>query len=114
MPMKRHLYPAEWEAISAAIRERAGNRCEWPDCGVENGALVMGKRGRPYKIVLTVAHLNHDPADCRPENLAAWCQPHHLRYDAQHHARNAAGTRRQRQIDRGQGTLFEWEGGVTA
>lgn len=45
-------------------------------------------------IVLTVAHLNHQPEDCRPENLAAWCQRHHLAYDLEHHQRNAYATRR--------------------
>lgn len=45
-------------------------------------------------IVLTVAHLNHEPEDCRPENLAAWCQRHHLAYDLEHHQRNAYATRR--------------------
>ncbi len=31
-----------------------------------------------YRVVLTVAHVgNPDPADCRPENLAALCQPCH-------------------------------------
>ena len=45
-------------------------------------------------IVLTVAHLNHTPEDCRPENLAAMCQRHHLAYDAAHHASNAYMTRR--------------------
>lgn len=44
-------------------------------------------------IVLTVAHLNHDPADCRPENLAAMCQRHHLAYDQQHHNETAYATR---------------------
>jgi hypothetical protein len=35
---------------------------------------------RLYRAVLTVAHVaNHDPADCRPENLAALCQPCHHR-----------------------------------
>ena len=48
------------------------------------------------KIVLTVAHLNHDESDSRPENLAHLCQRHHLRLDAKHHARNAARTRRNR------------------
>lgn len=46
------------------------------------------------KIILTVAHLNHDESDCRDENLAHLCQRHHLRLDAKHHARNAARTRR--------------------
>ena len=45
-------------------------------------------------IVLTVAHLNHQPEDCRTENLAAWCQRHHLAYDLEHHQRNAYATRR--------------------
>ena len=48
--MNRARYPKDWEAISASIRERAGNRCEWPGCGVEQGATVRGKRG-PYKVV---------------------------------------------------------------
>ena len=45
-------------------------------------------------IVLTVAHLNHEPEDCRPENLAAMCQRHHLAYDHDHHRANAQATRR--------------------
>ena len=56
-------------------------------------------------VVLTVAHLNHQPEDCgepgdRP-NLKAWCQRCHLTYDAEHHKINAARTRRDRspQID---------------
>lgn len=32
--------------------------------------------------MLTTAHLNHKPEDCRPENLKAWCQLHHNAYDA--------------------------------
>lgn len=49
---------------------------------------------RPIVIVLTVAHLNHQPEDCRPENLAAMCQRHHLAYDHNHHRANAQATRR--------------------
>ncbi len=49
---------------------------------------------RPLVIVLTVAHLNHQPEDCRPENLAAMCQRHHLAYDHDHHRANAQATRR--------------------
>jgi len=50
----------------------------------------------PIVIVLTVAHLNHDPSDCRPENLRAMCQRHHLAYDAEHHRASAQATRRAR------------------
>jgi len=57
------------------------------------------------KVALTVAHLNHDTTDNRPENLKAMCQRCHLRYDAKHHARSAAETRRRRRIDAGQITM---------
>ena len=36
-PENRRRYPKNWPQISAAIRERAGNKCE--DCGIQNGAL---------------------------------------------------------------------------
>ena len=49
---------------------------------------------RPIVIVLTVAHLNHEPEDCRPENLAAMCQRHHLAYDAHHHKQTSYSTRK--------------------
>lgn len=82
-------YPPDWPDISARIRfERAGNRCEgspgfYPDCRAENGKPhpVTGS-----KVVLTVAHLNHTPEDCRDENLMAMCQRCHLTYDAKHKA----------------------------
>lgn len=58
---------------------------------------------KPIVIVLTVAHLNHQPEDCRPENLAAMCQRHHLAYDHVHHQTNAQATRRAKV---GQAELF--------
>lgn len=48
------------------------------------------------QIVLTIAHLDHQPENCDPENLRAWCQMHHLRHDAKHHAETARATRRER------------------
>ena len=47
-------------------------------------------------IVLTIAHLDHQPENCDPANLRAWCQMHHLRHDAKHHAETARTTRRER------------------
>lgn len=41
---------------------------------------------RIFRIVLTVAHLNHDETDCRMENLAHLCQRCHNRHDAPHRA----------------------------
>ena len=50
--------------------------------------------GKMVGIVLTIAHLDHTPEHNDPENLRAWCQRCHLRYDAKHHAINARITRR--------------------
>ena len=48
----------------------------------------------PIVIVLTVAHLDHQPENCEPDNLRALCQRHHLAHDREHHLANAQATRR--------------------
>lgn len=82
-------YPADWPMISRAIRARSNGICEgspghYPDCRAVNGEPhpVTGS-----KVVLTVAHLDHQPENCAEDNLMAMCQRCHLTYDAQHHAR---------------------------
>lgn len=39
------------------------------------------------RVILASAHLNHDPGDNRPHNLAALCQRCHMRHDASEHRR---------------------------
>lgn len=51
---------------------------------------------RVTRVVLASAHLNHDPGDNRPRNLAALCQRCHMRHDAGEHRR-----RRRRNAFRG-------------
>ncbi len=48
---------------------------------------------RPILVVLTTAHLDHNPGNNDDANLRAFCQLCHLRYDRHEHARNAAATR---------------------
>lgn len=101
MPMQRDLYPPDWEEIARRVKDTAGWRCE--ECGRQ-----CRRPGVPldtHRRTLTVAHLNHDPADCRPENLRALCAGCHLRYDAGMHARKAAATRLRAQERRGQTAL---------
>lgn len=52
--------------------------------------------GRMVDVVLTIAHLDHVPENCADDNLRAWCQRCHLRYDQQHHQANAQATRKSR------------------
>lgn len=64
-----------------------GLRHTWPRPGERawcNGWTSY--RLRIIRIVLTVAHINHDPTDNCPENLKALCQRCHNRLDAQHRA----------------------------
>ncbi|MBM3744188.1 MAG: hypothetical protein FJW34_00150 [Acidobacteria bacterium] len=117
MPIRRDLrrfYGAEWRTvIRPRILARARNRCE--RCGVPDRietiragsawfeahysrwfdhrrrvASPLARAVRTVRVVLTVAHLNHDPADNRDENLAALCQWCHLHYDAPHHKETRA------------------------
>ncbi len=115
----RRYYPIDWPQISQWVRfERARGRCEhcgrphmhrvrclpdgsWYD---EGGRVWRNGRGsealwpdlvdrthtRVTKVVLAAAHLDHDPANNRPDNLRSLCQraprpaaapharPHHL------------------------------------
>jgi hypothetical protein len=144
MPVDKSKYSADWKQISAAIREREGNRCKV--CGVPNHAYIVRssedseryiifdmqeavytwpdgswirmselpdefQENKHVKVVLTVAHLNHDTTDNSDSNLAALCQLHHLRHDAQFHAQNAKRTRADKReqaiAETGQGRLFE-------
>jgi hypothetical protein len=110
-PENKGRYPRDWKAISLRIREREGQCCKfckapnyeliyrpdktsqwvlWPE-GMESEALSMDGY-KPVKVILTVAHLNHQPEDCSDDNLAALCQKCHLNYDALHHKANARQT----------------------
>ena len=98
MPIKkelRHLYPKNWKEIRAKILERADNKCEF--CGVEDHSWrISWRQGVPndsIKVILTIAHLDHDPTNNDPSNLRALCQRCHNRYDAKHRAANRSHTR---------------------
>ncbi len=105
-------YPHNWPQISLAIRSRAEGRCECSgQCGLHRGRRCEELNGEPAKwargkVMLTVAHLNHAPEDCREENLAAMCQTCHLRYDRLQHGEASARTRDEKRRA-GQGALFE-------
>lgn len=91
------------------VRERSGGRCECAgECGRGHEGRCAATDGAPHpvtgsRVVLTTAHLNHTPEDCRLENLRHMCQACHLSLDRHHHAANARATRRAR---RASGDLF--------
>ena len=121
-PENRDRYPADWKQVRERILKRASYRCEWPGCKAEHRAqgywrddvwMPMpsslleagykpgdiapcsddGSMLKIIRIVLTIAHLDHQPEHCDDANLRAWCQRHHLAYDAEHHRISAYMTR---------------------
>lgn len=114
-PENKHRYPRNWPAIRARIRARAGNCCE--RCGVRNhawgwrdadgvfhpaGERVVGvmddswHERKCFRIVCTVAHLDHVPEHCADENLLFLCQRCHLAHDRLQHAQSRYMTLRAR------------------
>lgn len=79
--------------------ERAGGQCECEgECGHDHGGRCEARHGEPHpvtgsKVILTTAHRNHMPEDCRDEAIFAACQRCHLSHDREHHKREAAITR---------------------
>lgn len=119
MPVDYSNYPPDWKTvIRPRILKRAGNCCEW--CHLPNYGIALSKErtllvdpqpyaqarenvgfyhepgDRAFVVVLTIAHLDHDTANNKDDNLAALCQRCHLTHDAQLHATNARKTREAR------------------
>lgn len=101
MPIDYRNYPPNWSSeIRPAILLRAGNACEgspqYPGCRARN------RHRHPVTgsvVVLTVAHLDHDPSYNEAHNLRAWCQRCHLTYDATLHAARAKKTKLRREFN---------------
>ena len=88
-PENLSLYPPEWPKIREEILARANRCCEgspaYPDCRAADREAhpVTGS-----KVVLTIAHLDHNPTNNDPSNLRAWCQKCHNTYDSRQRAAN--------------------------
>jgi len=100
-------YPKNWKEIRARILKRAKNRCECEgECGLHtttgrcielNGYPAEYARG---KIVLTIAHLDHDEEnhDVKDDRLKALCQRCHLRYDVPEKKKRRFNKKHKKQI----------------
>ena len=123
MPIKKEnkkLYPKNWKEIREQILSRANNKCEF--CGVknhsvgyrdENGDFIesIGMQQEAdeldgkklFGIVLTIAHLDHNPQNNNLDNLRALCQKCHNNYDIEHRKQTRKQTLAQQ---KGQMKLF--------
>jgi hypothetical protein len=78
-------------------RDDAGQEAAWPD-------IVDYAGVAPRQVILSAAHLDHDPQNSRAGNLAALCQRCHLAHDRPEHAKRRRVTVLLR---RALGDLFE-------
>ena len=120
-PEKISLYPKNWAYIRFEILERADHRCEAEGCLVPNHLEIQryiddpfewmaalddrhpAEYSKPVKVVLTIAHLDHNPRNNgrkgnRP-NLKALCQRCHLLHDQAEHMKNAKSTREKKELE---------------
>ncbi len=86
---RRKLYPENWPEIAGAIKESANWICQ--HCGQQ--CYRPGERVQDWRRVLTVAHLDRDPAHNESDNLRALCVVCHLNYDRVVNVRAARRTR---------------------
>jgi hypothetical protein len=112
MPIDYKTLPPNWKTeIRPAIVERAGNCCEV--CGVANYAIgARDDQGiwhneedilaadflKIIRIVLAVAHLDHDIRNNTLKNLRALCQRCHLGYNRQDNIRKRRAKRFKNQL----------------
>ena len=68
-----------WRHVSASAYEdgfHADHGHQIPDTGEDTVNW-----GKPVRVILTTAHLDHTPENCSDCNLRAWCQRCHNVYD---------------------------------
>ncbi|MEP7197255.1 MAG: hypothetical protein ABI851_12105 [Saprospiraceae bacterium] len=118
MPIDYKNYATNWKSeIRPAILKRANGKCELCNLidHIEgyrdnNGDFISVKQialkllegynyfeneldnikidQKPIRIILTIAHLNHDVKNNDPENLKALCQKCHINHDKHYHKSN--------------------------
>lgn len=59
---------------------------------------ILQGNDKVIKVVLTIAHLDHDTTNNSADNLKAMCQKCHLRYDAEQHAKTRKENSNKNQI----------------
>jgi 5-methylcytosine-specific restriction endonuclease McrA len=102
--MDRKRYPKNWDAIALTVKLAANSTCQ--ECGkpcrrpgescfdfFERVGWEYAEESRWGRYVLTVAHLDQNPANNDPDNMKALCSVCHLRHDAPFRKANSLAKR---------------------
>lgn len=115
---QRDLYPVDWQFLSwNIVVRRAGGRCQCcGECGrnpehLEDDGRCRNRhgqprwRGKPWQrpVILSAAHLDHDPTSRSLDGILALCESCHLAADREQHL----ASRRASREAVGQVPLFE-------
>jgi 5-methylcytosine-specific restriction endonuclease McrA len=91
---KKENYHPNFNKRALARKKRVKYTCEL--CGVKQGDTQINKYGKPYKVSVAAAHVNHDPWNARAK-LIILCQRCHLHHDRWEHGKNARRTHYRKQ-----------------
>lgn len=75
---KQNYHP-NFERRSLARKKLVKYTCEL--CWIRQGEIRMSEKGNPHKVVVSAAHVNHDPWNPRAE-LIILCEDCHNKFDA--------------------------------
>lgn len=124
MPYDVTQYHPDWAWIREQILDQADRRCEWCGLAHDSYAVVIDGRWVPIaewldaggwdvfgsprvvRVLLTIAHLDHDHRNDEPGNLRALCQRCHLGHDRPEHLRRRIANLRRRRVAAGQRLLL--------
>lgn len=89
LPLGQYRTPGaqEWDMIYSRIRNQHSNMTE----SLKHFGFT--------KVILTTAHLNHNPENCSDNNLMALCQRCHNIYDRAHRNETMRTTRKKGQLE---------------
>jgi 5-methylcytosine-specific restriction endonuclease McrA len=96
-PETKVLYPVAWKLISKTTIAARGNKCE-----------RCGRNAEPDICILTVHHIDHNPANNKKDNLKVLCQGCHLALEKAELAAFGPLRNRHNAITQGQLTLPEF------
>jgi len=77
--IERHKY-GKWSYVSQALMDQLYSKIKYAGHNMTTALRYFGF----VKVILTTAHLDHNPENCDHDNLKAMCQKCHNSYDAEH------------------------------
>jgi len=102
--MDRRLYPQRWRELAYSLKAQAGWRCQ--RCKKAHGDKTYNRHGNECRVILSVAHLDHDVRNPQAR-LAVLCLQCHIAYDMSRMQRGRKAA--QMAMARGQLPLFALE-----